>query len=394
MKKVIGTAMMLLLCVIGMCAVNTESKAVEWNTTATEKVKKGVFTFSAHFSSDNTECWIYHVKVAENGSNKKLKFPKKIKGAVVTKLGGVPDTSEDAEFDDNIFGVTIEQAHDLDGYGPGMAGIKKMILPDTVTEVTYGAFSGLNDLKSVELPNKIEELPYALFYGCDNLKEVKLPKKLKTFNKYSFDDCPKLEKITISKKNKNYKVYDSAVLTKDGKKMLWIPPMKKKVTVPASVEEFETWLFNNTDVKDIKIAKKNKTLARSGQSIYTKKEKRLVAVIAKKRKVKISSKVKELGNNISVANAVCDALQEASLDRVDIPKSVNKVIENWMFFDITCKVYFHSKKPPVIESQYDGNVFTAMPIFNEIYVPKGAKKAYIKWANDRDGLEFDRLHTF
>ena len=80
-------------------------------------------------------------------------------------------------------------------------------------------------------------------------------------------------------------------------------------------------------------------------------------------------------------------------NQVHIPKSVNKVVERWMFYgDAT--VYFHGMKPPVIVSKYNGNEFTALPIFNKVYVPKKAKKTYIKWAKDRDGLKWNNLHTF
>ena len=37
---------------------------------------------------------------------------------------------------------------------------------------------------------------------------------------------------------------------------------------------------------------------------------------------------------------------------------------------------------------------TALPIFNKVYVSKKAKKTYIKWAKDKDGLKRNNLHTF
>ena len=37
---------------------------------------------------------------------------------------------------------------------------------------------------------------------------------------------------------------------------------------------------------------------------------------------------------------------------------------------------------------------TALPIFNKVYVAKKAKKTYIKWAKDKDGLKRNNLHTF
>ena len=74
--------------------------------------------------------------------------------------------------------------------------------------------------------------------------------------------------------------------------------------------------------------------------------------------------------------------------------SVKKVIERWMFFDLSVEVYFHGKKPPKIESKYSGSEYTALPINNSVYVPKGTKNTYIKWAKDRDGLTWNDLQEF
>ncbi len=72
-------------------------------------------------------------------------------------------------------------------------------------------------------------------------------------------------------------------------------------------------------------------------------------------------------------------------------QSVKKVVEYWMFYgDAT--IYFHGMKPPVIESQYDGNEFTALPIYNSVYVPKKAKKnIHLMGKRQR---QFDEWHDF
>ncbi len=77
-------------------------------------------------------------------------------------------------------------------------------------------------------------------------------------------------------------------------------------------------------------------------------------------------------------------------------KSVKKVVEYWMFMEMQLYI-FMEWKPPAIESQYDGNEFTALPIYNSVYVPKKAKKTYIKWAktetvwNGMICIRFNRL---
>jgi len=111
-------------------------------------------------------------------------------------------------------------------------------------------------------------------------------------------------------------------------------------------------------------------------------------VLVKTKKITIPSKVKVIDDTVSVMGKI------GTKNQVHIPKSVKKVVEDWMFFGDSATVYFHGTKPPVIVSKFKGNEFTALPIFNKVYVPKKAKKTYIKWAKDRDGLKWNNLHTF
>ena len=122
--------------------------------------------------------------------------------------------------------------------------------------------------------------------------------------------------------------------------------------------------------------------------IYRKADGLLVGVIAKTKKVSIPSKVKVIDDTVSVLGKI------GTKNQVHIPKSVKKVVEDWMFFGDSATVYFHGTKPPVIVSKFKGNEFSALPIFNKVYVPKKAKNTYIKWAKDRDGLTWHDLHTF
>jgi len=208
---------------------------------------------------------------------------------------------------------------------------------------------------------------------------------MKKFSLYAFEECDNIEKMIISKKNKKFSVRNGKLLSQDKKKLIWILPTKTKVTITKKVEKINPFVLSRKKLENVEVAKGNQTFAKDGQCIYKKKDGRLAAVIVKNNKVKISSKVKILPEGVSVVGK--------EIKRVDIPASVVKVIEDWMFFE-DAKVYFHSKKTPVIVSDYEGWEFTALPIFNKVYVPKGAKKIYKQWAKDRDGLEWDYLYTF
>ena len=105
------------------------------------------------------EAWIYQVKVnSKKGSTKTLKFPSKIKGRKVTKLGWTEDMGEDNEFYRTIFGIWVEEAHDCDGYMYSLRKTQKLIIPKTVKELTNCCFSGLRALKQVTIPSGVKKI--------------------------------------------------------------------------------------------------------------------------------------------------------------------------------------------------------------------------------------------
>ena len=160
------------------------------------------------------------------------------------------------------------------------------------------------------------------------------------------------------------------------------------IVIPKSVKKIEAKALSSKKVTKVSLSSKNKIYKMANNCIYRKSDGLLVGVIAKTKKVSIPSKVKVIDDTVSVMGKI------GTKNQVHIPKSVKKVVEDWMFFGDSATVYFHGTKPPVIVSKFKGNEFTALPIFNKVYVPKKAKKIYIKWAKDRDGLKWNNLHTF
>lgn len=423
MAKKMGFLMLLLCLAAGGLLLAKPSKAAGWNENKMLTVKKGAFTFKAYFSKDKKKAWIYEVVVKpKKGSTKTLKFPARIKGKPVTKLGHSEKLGEDEEFYSNIFNVVIEEAHDCDGYRASIKKIQKLVIPKTVKEFTHGTFSGLHALKKVTLPAHVKELPVSLFYGCPKLKSVTLPNKLKEFCIDSFADCPSIRTMKISKSNKKFRIKKGVVLSKDNKNLYWVLPMTDKVSIPnqaeriwsgafgdcgveklmlpASVQVLEAGALSCVALTDVRVDDNNPVYARDGQCIYHKSKGELAVAIAKEDKVVISSKVTELNENSSLAGS-------NRLDRVDIPVSVKRLVEGWMFFpNISCKVYFHSLTPPQIVAELPGYMLCRYPFANPVYVPAAAKDAYIKWAEEHDGLPeeirngkgsyepFMDLHTF
>ncbi len=414
----------LLSAAIGGLAGAEESRAetaeTVWNTGETATVTKGQFKFYAYLSSEGDQSWVYKVtgKQKKVKSPKKLVFPKKINGAAVTKVGSA--TTDD--FTKSIFDVWVEHAHDADGYTPLLEKISEMTLPDTVTEIVNSAFSGMHALTSVKIPDKVEVLPGSVFYGSKNLKKLQLPKNLKEIDIYSgFDDCPKLSVITLSQKNPNFSVKNKMLLSKDKKKLVWVLPAKKKVTVPDTVEEIgensflrsqvtevklgknvsilPSMCLNSKKVKKITLDKKNKSLAKDGQCIYHREDNSFAVGIAKNKKLVISSKITKITEDYSICGVRLSKAQGGAglLKRLDIPASVTQLGANWIRPFDADKVYFHNPTPPQLDKEGMEEGYAQLPVFCEIYVPKESLQAYRDWyeAEDLDDtIDEEDWHTF
>ncbi|MDE5558873.1 MAG: leucine-rich repeat domain-containing protein [Ruminococcus sp.] len=75
--------------------------------------------------------------------------------------------------------------------------LRKIVLPNSVTEIEEGAFANLEYLEEINLPNGITEIPNALFCNCHNLKEINIPDTVKKIGDNAFACCDELKKINI-----------------------------------------------------------------------------------------------------------------------------------------------------------------------------------------------------
>ena len=74
--------------------------------------------------------------------------------------------------------------------------LKKVSIPDSVTEIGHYAFRNCRNLVSVEIPESVINIGHHAFAGCWSLKEIKLPSHLKELSKYLLENS-KVESIDI-----------------------------------------------------------------------------------------------------------------------------------------------------------------------------------------------------
>ena len=74
---------------------------------------------------------------------------------------------------------------------------KKIIIPDSVTEIGSGAFAGCNSLESINLPSGVTEIGFGAFSNCSNLQSINIPDNVTKIGKESFWNCTNLKSINL-----------------------------------------------------------------------------------------------------------------------------------------------------------------------------------------------------
>lgn len=73
------------------------------------------------------------------------------------------------------------------------------VIPETITQINTGVFSGYKALRSVSLHEGVTAIAKEAFKDCVNLSSIKLPSQLKFIGEYAFSGCKSLYSINIPK---------------------------------------------------------------------------------------------------------------------------------------------------------------------------------------------------
>lgn len=76
-------------------------------------------------------------------------------------------------------------------------GLKSVTFSSGLTDINWRAFEGCTGLTSLVIPNSVTLMGSSVFSGCTNLKSVTLPNALTTIGSGAFTNCTSLASITI-----------------------------------------------------------------------------------------------------------------------------------------------------------------------------------------------------
>ena len=83
----------------------------------------------------------------------------------------------------------------LDSFAP--AGLTEYAIPDSITSIGVGAFSGCRSLTSVTIGNSVTSIGYGAFYGCRSLTSITIPDSVTSIGRNAFYECYSLTNVTI-----------------------------------------------------------------------------------------------------------------------------------------------------------------------------------------------------
>lgn len=112
--------------------------------------------------------------------------------------------SEYVRIPDGIINIGAESFHN--------ARVVSVEIPDSVTEIREGAFSGCERLERIRLSTRLLVIRKNAFHGCVSLSDIALPASLQEIDKAAFSACPELPAVTEFIRRKEAEAKDAEYL--------------------------------------------------------------------------------------------------------------------------------------------------------------------------------------
>ena len=213
-----------------------------------------------------------------------------------------------------------------------MSVLASITIPNSVTSIGGGAFSGCSSLTSVTIPNSVTSIGTYAFQGCSSLSSVTIPNNVTSIEAGAFSGCSSLTSVTIP--NSVTSIGDYAF---DGCSGL------TSVTIPNSVTSIGDWAFRScTALTSVTIP--NSVTSIGSYAFYG---------CSSLTSVTIGESVSEIGNSafenctsltsITIGESVSKIGYSAfsgcsSLTSITIPNSIRS-IGDWAFRDCSSLTY-------------------------------------------------------
>ena len=200
------------------------------------------------------------------------------------------------------------------------ANLENITIPETVKTIGFHAFDNCVKIKDIKLPDNLEVIQTGAFYNCISLKKIEIPKGVSAVYTKVFSDCRSLEDIVFL--GNIVEIEDSAF---EGCEKL------KTIKFPNSLEKIGEYAFRNcSSLSDINIPEEIKTVGEDaflGTDILKKTDideygcayigKVLVCSDGDKEYVKVKDYTKVIADGVFYDNE--------NLKKIEFPDSLERI---------------------------------------------------------------------
>ena len=111
-----------------------------------------------------------------------------------------------------------------DGAFSGCKSLQSVTIPNSVTNIGDGAFSACESLQSITIPNSVTNIGDVAFSACESLQSITIPNSVTSIGDHAFNSCYSLQSVTIPNS-----------VTKIGNGAFCLCKSLQSITIPNSV---------------------------------------------------------------------------------------------------------------------------------------------------------------
>ncbi len=132
--------------------------------------------------------------------------------------------------------------------------LKRVVIPDSVTQIGEGVFRSCSELQEVRLPETMTEIPKKMFYKCSSLKEVTLPDNVTIIGEDAFGETKVQPSILLQGKIEeiqsgafyglDWKTFELPETVKKVQGSAFSMATLKRVTICGDTSQISPWAFS------------------------------------------------------------------------------------------------------------------------------------------------------
>ncbi|MBQ7380169.1 MAG: leucine-rich repeat protein, partial [Clostridia bacterium] len=117
------------------------------------------------------------------------------------------------------------------------SSLEKINFPEGVTHIGHGAFFGCASLERITFPQSLTIIDGNAFHGCIGLDRIEIPKNIQSIDSTAFANCT-FHEFTIDPENEHFTLLDGIIYDKDITQIIYVPDDITEVCIPKTVTYF------------------------------------------------------------------------------------------------------------------------------------------------------------